>query len=245
MYLCIYVCIYLSIYLSIYLCIYLSIYLSIHLSMYVSIFYLSIYLSIYLSTYLSIHLSTSIYLCTYLSIHLSIHRLIHSSIHPSIHPSIISMLSLSCVYMPIHIHGTSFYVSADSSPSGQASTCVYWTWMSVTVFTKANHWAIYRTSSNRFALSHSFPLKSILLLSSHLHLGLILLCISTQSLNEFVISPYVPYVSSTRAWRAKRGPGEMIASGFRPPSQKNKKLYRQIQPTSGAAATQQHLGNFA
>jgi hypothetical protein len=66
----------------------------------------------------------------------------------------------------------------------------------ITVFTRALHWSLSWASSIQSTLPHLIPVRSILILSTHLRLGLpsgfFLLGFPTNILYSFLFSPFVP-----------------------------------------------------
>jgi hypothetical protein len=81
------------------------------------------------------------------------------------------------IYFPkIHtylLHGAEYYLKSWLTPTLSKKSCfLYGTRRLITVFTKARHWTVSWASWIQFAPSIPIPLRSILMLSSPLCLGL-------------------------------------------------------------------------
>jgi hypothetical protein len=61
---------------------------------------------------------------------------------------------------------------ADSRLVGHKFTCLLWTWRFITDYTRACHWILFKTKWIQSTLLHFISLRSNLMLSSHLCLGL-------------------------------------------------------------------------
>jgi len=64
----------------------------------------------------------------------------------------------------------------------------YGTWRFITVFTTACYWSLSQARWIQFISSHPISLRSILIFSFHLHLGLFPSCFPTKILYAFLIS---------------------------------------------------------
>jgi hypothetical protein len=85
---------------------------------------------------------------------------------------------ISCTYLFTHslthsLHGAGYYLKSWLSLSLSKNILLsYGTWRFITVFTQARHWTLSWASWFQFAPSIPISLRSILMLSSHLLVGL-------------------------------------------------------------------------
>jgi hypothetical protein len=109
-------------------------------------------------------------------------------------------------YLLTHCMVQSIIWKTDSHSACQKISCfLYGTWRFITVFIKVRHWTLYWGSRIQFAPSNPISLRSILILSSHLRLGLRsgLLCsgLPTKTLYKHLSPPpcvsHVPPTTSS------------------------------------------------
>ena len=170
-YLLIYLLTYLFTYLITYILTYLLTYLLIYLLTYLFTYfltYLFTYLLIYLFTYLFIYLFTYLFTCllTYLLIYLHIYLLVCLLTY-----SYIYLLPYLLIYLLTPWSRILLEKLAGSELFKKSST-FYGTRRFITAFTSARHLPLFWASSMRFMPLDPTSWRSILILSSHLRLGL-------------------------------------------------------------------------